>query len=788
VNRIYRQWIKVSLLLGTTCLIISLIHLRDLTAMSRIIPIDKIANSAKTTTLAQARNTASTFDYTSAFNQALKQIGQISPQNFAQRYSLNAQYLPQLTWNPTTAQFWDQFNVDPEEHNLKPNQETLRLDDFRLNDAELAVFQKNGFVVSERLGAESFATLFYRIYRNDLPVFVSTDALLHAWHRSFDAMLSELEERYLAASLDAILKGMAAQLSNAQNQYGQGVLDSSLLDADYFLAVARSLLSGSPVKTSLNQDSRVAETLKAIETEQLQEFNLFGRQRVMDFSQFKPRGHYENSEALQKYFRAMMWCGRVDLRIAGNPEAASPRELGAAIVLHDLLKQAGKFEQWQQFDQMLQTFVGKTDSLTFAQLEQLLADTLIESPADVKDLPMLEQLQAEISTRQLGVQNIRSHDDASPPGGETIPLSRSFTVLGQKFVLDSWVTSKVVFDEILWNGEKVQRRIPTSLDVAFAALGNNQVVPELVNRMTNTQGRKFRDGLNYQHNLAAVRTVVDEQNPTVWDESIYMNWLATLRELSAPTTDAKYPEAMRTRAWAMKTLNTQLASWTQLRHDTILYAKQSYSVSLACYYPAGFVEPKPEFWTRFETMARRAANLIEQTPFPQDVKNLQQRQSSFLNNFAQQLGMLKRISEKELAQEELTETETQFLKNIVEIETNYVGVKRYSGWYPRLFYKEPEDSDKWDAIVADVHTNVPASMVGDPGSVLHQGVGNVDLMMIAVDNGEDKMVYAGPMLSHYEFEMPGVSRKSDSEWQADIQQGNVPPRPDWTTDYLVIPN
>ena len=32
---------------------------------------------------------------------------------------------------------------------------------------------------------------------------------------------------------------------------------------------------------------------------------------------------------------------------------------------------------------------------------------------------------------------------------------------------------------------------------------------------------------------------------------------------------AKYPEAMSTRAWAMKTLNTQLASWTQLRHDTI---------------------------------------------------------------------------------------------------------------------------------------------------------------------------------------------------------------------------
>ena len=42
--------------------------------------------------------------------------------------------------------------------------------------------------------------------------------------------------------------------------------------------------------------------------------------------------------------------------------------------------------------------------------------------------------------------------------------------------------------------------------------------------------------------------------------------------LSAPTTNAKYPEVMRTRAWGHKTLNTQLASWAELRHDTILYS------------------------------------------------------------------------------------------------------------------------------------------------------------------------------------------------------------------------
>jgi hypothetical protein len=297
--------------------------------------------------------------------------------------------------------------------------------------------------------------------------------------------------------LDEILAGMAQKIPEAQNQYGNAVLGSSVLDADYFLAVARSLLAGNAVKTYLNQDTRVAQTLTAIEGQQLQEFNLFGRQREMDFSQFKARGHYEKSEALKKYFQGMMWCGRVDLRIAGNPKEASERELGAAIILNNLLQQSGKFEQWQQFDKLIQTFVGRTDSMTFAQLGNLLEQVKIKSPADIKNLGMLKQLQADILASKLGLQNIRSDAYISPLGPEKIQLPRSFTVLGQKFVLDSWVTSKVVFDEIFWDGEKVQRRVPTSLDIAFAAFGNNQVVPDLVARMTNTKGRQFRDGLNY---------------------------------------------------------------------------------------------------------------------------------------------------------------------------------------------------------------------------------------------------------------------------------------------------
>src|SRR5262249_9322006 len=159
----------------------------------------------------------------------------------------------------------------------------------------------------------------------------------------------------------------------------------------------------------------------------------------------------------------------------------------------------------------------------------VLAKGGIKSPTDVKDLDTLKALQDEIMKGKIGLQYVRSDFVLSSPfGPDKAELPRSFTVLGQKFVLDSWVTARIVADDGMGDGRKVQRRIPSALDVAFAALGNDQTVPDLVERMKDKDGRKFRDGLNYQHNLAAVRRVIDAQNRAVWDENLYMNWLPTL--------------------------------------------------------------------------------------------------------------------------------------------------------------------------------------------------------------------------------------------------------------------
>jgi hypothetical protein len=127
----------------------------------------------------------------------------------------------------------------------------------------------------------------------------------------------------------------------------------------------------------------------------------------------------------------------------------------------------------------------------------------------------------------------------------------------------------------------------------------------------------------------------------------------------------------------------------------------------------------------------------------------------------------------------------RFLDETVQMARHGSGQALHGGWFPGLFYSGRPESLKWGALVADVHTDPPAPLVRDPGCVLHQGVGNMHLQVIAIDNGKDKMLYAGPVLSHYEFEMPGVTRKSDSEWRKDLSDSKMPPHPEWTKSYLV---
>jgi hypothetical protein len=224
------------------------------------------------------------------------------------------------------------------------------------------------------------------------------------------------------------------------------------------------------------------------------------------------------------------------------------------------------------------------------------------------------------------------------------------------------------------------------------------------------------------------------------------------------------------------------------------------------------VEPRPEFWQAMKVLAETTAAAISNLRLsgPIYIPNrdwrsgaswfypdqIQASQLGFLGSFRDRMETLRAMAEKELAQQPFTIAETQFLKDIMEDTIGYTGIETYNGWYPHLFYGNRLGGDYAiqlpscahpDRQVADVHTDLPSPVHNDPGAVVHEAVGNMNLLLIAVDNGFDRVIYAGPVLSHYEFEMPSGTRLNDSEWEGMVTSSSKPPPPDWTKSYLVSP-
>ncbi|HLP17256.1 MAG TPA: DUF3160 domain-containing protein, partial [Bacteroidota bacterium] len=198
---------------------------------------------------------------------------------------------------------------------------------YKLTGDERSLIESNGFMVSERLRRPSFGAAFGEIFHNDLPVFISTDAILHALHMSYDAMLRTTEERFLISKLDTLLTRLHAQVPVLASRYAAvPAMRQSLLDADLYLTVARKLLDPAVLPKLAESAGAVDTVMVMIASEQPANYPLFSStMRVVDFSQFTVRGHYTQSENLKRYFRSMMWLGRTEMYLIA-PVNAIPEQ------------------------------------------------------------------------------------------------------------------------------------------------------------------------------------------------------------------------------------------------------------------------------------------------------------------------------------------------------------------------------------------------------------------------------------------------------------------------------
>ncbi len=660
--------------------------------------------------------------------------------------------LPQaedLAYDPLQAEFLDVIQASP----------------LGLSDGELAKLGENGFVISTRQAFPTFVNGYAAIYAAHLPVYISVDAALEAVHSSYDTILAEIEQNALIPALDRLLEGMHQRLAGAD------VDEATRSDVDEYLAVARSLLSGRSVAPLAGGDAAaVAEWItQATAADGMLVAELFGTQRLVDSSQFTPRGHYEDEPVLANYFRAMIWLGRIDLRIIETqPDGSTvfqPAQYSAMLLLRALMTD-GHVALWNQIDAALRGFVGESDNMILPEVDALISDL---GGAEAAKGASDSQVRAAFMAGGYGIQNIASHLMVNDGSVATLPLNRSFLLFGQRYVLDSHVFSQVVYDRIQ------DRMMPDPLDAAYAALGNDGALP-LLPDLARFPG--------YPGALEATRVLADAHGEDFWGANLYNLWSAALRELSPtadPATNEGRPQVTSTDAWNRRILNTQLGSWAELRHDTLLYAKQSYTGMPSCDFPDAYVDPYPKAFARLASFADEGMQIAASLSELAATAGIQR----YFQSLRDTMNLIAGMAENQADGIPFDENQMAFVNRAVRIIDKDIvctTIDAPDGWLADLYYR-PDDSIELDPTIADVHTQ-PADEAGNVvGKVLHVGTGYPRLMVVTAEGCSAPRAYVGVTFAYHEKVTKDFDRLTDYRWEGELREG-VPASPTWLTPVL----
>jgi len=699
---------------------------------------------------------------------------------------------------------------------------------FGLNKNQEQLLEKNGFVVIPWHG-DDIVQPYKTLKEQGVPIFVTSDTLLHLYHIQFNEILKRLEEEEF---FDELIDMSQAMLERAIWDY-ESFTDSDLKEAARrnvaYFAVALKLLqtptegyNEEKIKQEIEQwnqehpwDEREFKPLKKVdfsipsyvggevkaEIKNIEAHEGFKPSAIFnspdsqnsykeDYSQYVPRGHYTRSEALKRYFKAMMWYGRMAFFLKGGPDAlvsekdATIATIQASLISAELpnvkVNDATCWETWNRIYSVTSFFVGTADDLTpYEYLEAI--GKVFGTEFDVSQLANEEAL-LNLKAELAQMRNPEIYGGSgicliSPPVTkeklyECLAETKGMRFMGQRFVPDSYMFQNLVFPAVgmyVGDGEPFtmkitafdrQRCFPRGLDV-MAVLGSERAYEILkAEGDTEYQGKDT----SYDEQLSELREEFGAFTEKDWNRNLYWSWLYALRPLLGDFGEG-YPTFMQTDAWKDKELQTALASWTELRHDTILYAKQSYTPAATAMPPqaqpvVGYVEPVPEFYSRMLTLTRMTRKGLA------ELDALSSEEKSRLENLESILEKLIIISQEELEGKELSESDYEFIRNFGQaLNSIVVGV---------------EAKGKETTLVADVHTDA-----NPPMEVLEEGVGYIDLALVAYKVPDGRIILgAGPTLSYYEFRWPmELGRLTDEQWKEMLEQGQQPPRPDWIDSF-----
>jgi len=646
-----------------------------------------------------------------------------------------------------------------------------------LSREAVALIEKNGFAVTDgRSWAEYFGIYEQNRY-NYIPSFITTDSAVHTFHLMFDYVLKDLEQNRLYSILLELTRIMlSASYVQHEQLKGTAFENAALRNAAYF-AVAQSLLDPD-ADMSASVSDLVSQELALIEAHEepapspvinlgAQYDNPMLEEYQTDYSQFVPRGHYTQTERLKQYFKAMQWVGQMTFRSNYEDEVRSALLLTSALYADEQAEQA-----WKDIYEPTSFFAGESDDITPYQYQAALGSIY-------GDLSNLDEITDQVKFAA-ALKQIRLME---PPQINSVPIfedveDRDAAITGLRFMGQRFTVDAAIFQRLM-DREVKDRMLPNSLDIP-SALGSAEA-EQILKPETDIYPE-------YAPQMGKVKAFLKALPAETWGSNLYWSWINMLRPFTGAQRGEGYPFFMQNSAWVRKELNTFQGSWTELKRDTLLYAKQPMSEMGAGgdELPAppddrGYVEPNPAVFARLAALVKLTTEGLEARELLTDTAK------EALDTLFTISRQLTTIAEKELENEPLTDKEYDFIRTYGgELEHIWQTAKkdemRLHGFAYEWEGEEYFDRMNFlmlhpDAVVADVAT--------DPnGLALTEATGYSKEIYVAFPRDGKVALGRGVVYSQYEFTVPLAERLTDEAWHQRLRDGDIPPYADWKSAFI----
>lgn len=590
---------------------------------------------------------------------------------------------------------------------------------------------------------QNFYSLYKAIKRENEPMYITVDPLLHGIHLIYDYSLRYIESNYLYDDLKFILKELKGKFQ-----------DLTMVKNIEISSAARTNLAYINVALILLDPE--TEPDKEVRKEVLEELTLidkhegFDTSRVLnvleDYSQYIPRGHYTRSEKLKNYFKTMMWLGRMPFYISPYDEKMLTHNIFltrcAILMARTISADAEITSKYNEIYAVTSYMVGKSDDFNFVELLPLIDKHLSDFFADfTNDKKILSLMKDAISVRKPRIFSTYYEDIDTP---QEKLLSCKF--MSQRFIPDSYIFQNLVYPNV---GTRAKPRLfPKGLDVL--AVLDNERAKEILFRIYGED--KYE---NYACMLDSLRKEFSKLTYEDWHQNAYWHWLYIIKTMNGPV---PFPQTFKVNqtAYQDKLLVSQQGFWAELRHDTILYAKQSYTAKVT-----GFL---PEIAFNDVKVEPLKGTYREIILFLENFEDTLKYYELLNSEIAEKIESLKDFTSTVIIASEYQEEKKQIPQDKREILYNYGDFLEALYTFSSEF--EQSEADTVLPLIADVHTDVNTKQA------LQVGIGKPLELWIAAD----EKIYKGAMFSYYEFTQPMDKRLTDEEWQ---RMKVLPPLEKW---------